>query len=180
MAVRDIVLYAENESVLRKESRPVQTLNRRIRKVIEDLKDTLRHHEEGVGLAAPQIGVHWQVVVVRLGGDPEGEAEAGPPQALLNPQIVEVGEKQRGFDGCLSFPNLYAETTRPHHLRVASLDEDGERAERTYEGFDAVVVHHEIDHLRGVLFIDHVESIEDMYQVYADEDGNLVRVPLGL
>ncbi|MFP3897437.1 MAG: peptide deformylase [Anaerolineales bacterium] len=179
MAVRDIVLYAENESVLRKESKPVHTLNRRIRRVIEDLKDTLQHHEEGVGLAAPQIGVHWQVVVVRLGGDAEGEKEAGPPQALINPEIVEAGGEQKGFDGCLSFPNLYAETTRPHHLRVTSLDEEGRRVERTYEGFDAVVVHHEIDHLQGVLFIDRVESIEDMYQVYPDEEGNLVRVSLG-
>ncbi len=179
MALRDIVLYAEDESVLRKESKPVQTLNRRIRGVIEDLKDTLLHHEEGVGLAAPQIGVHWQVVVVRLGGDPEGEREAALPQALINPQIMETGDQQRDFDGCLSFPNLYAETTRPHHLRVTSLDEEGRRVEHTYEGFDAVVVHHEIDHLQGVLFIDRVESIEDMYQVYSDEDGNLVRVPLG-
>ncbi len=179
MAVRDIVLYAENESVLRKECKPVQALNRRIREVVEDLKDTLRHHEEGVGLAAPQIGVHWQVVVVRLGGDLEGEKEAGPPQALINPQIVEVRDAQKDFDGCLSFPNLYAETMRPHHLRVASLDEEGQRVERIYEGFDAVIVHHEIDHLQEVLFIDRVESIEDMYQVYSDEDGNLIRVPLG-
>lgn len=178
MAVRDIVLYAENEAVLRKESKPVKALDLRIRKAIEDLKDTLRHHEEGVGLAAPQIGVHWQVVAVRPGGDPEGEKEAGPPQALINPQIVEAGDEGKDFDGCLSFPNLYAETVRPHHLRVVSLNEEGRRVEHTFDGFDAVVVHHEIDHLHGVLFIDRVESIEDMYQVYADEDGNLVRVPL--
>ncbi|MEA3407727.1 MAG: peptide deformylase [Chloroflexota bacterium] len=179
MAIRDIVLYAENEPVLRKKSKPVETLSRRIRGVVEDLKDTLNYHTNGIGLAAPQIGVHWQVVVVRLGGDPEGDKEAGPPRALINPQIVEAGDEWKDFDGCLSFPNLYAETTRPHHLRVVSLDEKGQRVERTYDGFDAVVVHHEIDHLHGVLFIDRVESIEDMYQVYPDRNGELVRVPLG-
>ena len=179
MAVRDIVLYAENESILRGESKPIRTLDRKIRRLIQDLKDTLAYHEDGIGLAAPQIGVHWQVVVVRLGGNPEDGGELGSPEALINPEIVEAGDEQRGFDGCLSFPNLYAETMRPHHLRVVSLDEEGRRLERTYDGFDAVVVHHEIDHLRGVLFIDRVESIEDMYQVYPDENGNLVRVPLG-
>jgi peptide deformylase len=178
MAVKDIVLYAEKESVLRKESRPVRTLNRRVRGIIKDLKDTLVYHENGVGLAAPQIAAHWQIVVVRLGGGPESDEEAGPPQALINPEIVGAGDEQKDFDGCLSFPNLYAETMRPHHLRVVSLDEQGRRVEHTYDGFDAVVIHHEIDHLHGVLFIDRVESIDDMYQVCPDENGNLVRVPL--
>jgi peptide deformylase len=179
MTARDIVLYAENEAVLRRESKPVQTPNHRTERVIADLKDTLAHRGDGVGLAAPQIGVHWQVVVVRLGADPEGEEGAGPPQVLINPEIVEARDAQRDFDGCLSFPNLYAETRRPHYLRVTSLNEEGRRVECKYDGFDAVVIHHEIDHLHGVLFIDRVESIEDMYQVCPDENGNSVRVPLG-
>jgi peptide deformylase len=180
MAVRDIVLYLENEAALRKRSRPVRSVNRRVRRLVRDLKDTLNDHPGGIGLAAPQIDAHSRVVVVRLGGGRHGGNgdEPSPPLALINPQVVEAGNEERDFDGCLSFPGLYGETVRPHHLRVTGLDEAGHPFDRLFEGFDAVVVHHEIDHLDGVLFIDRVESIEDLYRVRAGEDGELVRVPL--
>ncbi len=181
MAVRDIVLYLENEAALRKKSRPVRRVTRRIKKLARDLKDTLNDHTDGIGLAAPQIDVHSRVVVVRLGGgkDDEGNIqEPDPPIALIDPQIVEAGDEKRDFDGCLSFPGLYGETVRPHHLRVTGLDEAGHPFDRLFEGFDAVVVHHEIDHLDGVLFIDRVESIEDLYRVREGENGELVRVPV--
>jgi len=181
MAVRDIVLYLENEAALRKKSRPVRRVTRRVKKLVRDLKDTLNDDPGGIGLAAPQIDVHSQVVVVRLGGgqDDEGNAqEPDPPIALIDPQIVEAGDEQRDFDGCLSFPGLYGETVRPHYLRVTGLDEAGHPFDRVFEGFDAVVVHHETDHLDGVLFIDRVESIEDLYRVREGENGELVRVPV--
>jgi peptide deformylase len=183
MAVRDIVLYLENEVALRKKSQPVKRVTRRIKRLVQDLKDTLNDHANGIGLAAPQINVHSRVVVVRLGGgqDDEGNVrEPGPPMALINPQIVEAGDEKRDFDGCLSFPGLYGETVRPHRLRVTGLDEAGRPFNRVFEGFDAVVVHHEIDHLDGVLFIDRVENIEDLYQVREGEDGELVRVPMSV
>ena len=75
-------------------------------------------------------------------------------------------------------PGLYGETVRPHHLRVAGLDERGRPFDSAFQGFDAVVVHHEIDHLDGVLFIDRARSIEDLYQVRVDENGEPVRVPV--
>jgi peptide deformylase len=181
MAVRDIVLYLENEAALRKKSQPVGRVTRRVRRLVRDLKDTLNDHANGVGLAAPQIDVHSRVVVVRLGGgqDDEGNArEPDPPIALIDPQVVETGDEKRDFDGCLSFPGLYGETVRPHLLRVTGLDEAGHPFDRLFEGFDAVVVHHEIDHLEGVLFIDRVENIEDLYWVREDENGELVRVPV--
>ena len=81
-------------------------------------------------------------------------------------------------NGCLSLPGLYGETIRPHYLRVVGLDATGQAFDRVFEGFDAVVVHHELDHLDGVLFIDRVESLGDLYHIREDEDGNLVRVPL--
>lgn len=180
MAVRDIVLYLENEAALRTKSKPVRRVTRQVKKLVRDLKDTLDAHP-GIGLAAPQINVHSRVVVVRLGGgrdDDGNESEPGPPLALINPQVVEAGSEERDFDGCLSFPGLYGETARPHYLRVTGIDEAGHPFERVFEGFDAVVVHHEIDHLNGVLFIDRVESIEDLYQVREDEDGEMVRVPV--
>jgi peptide deformylase len=180
MAIRDIVLYLENEAALRKVSRPVGSVNRRVRKLVRDLKDTLNDHPDGIGLAAPQINTHSRVVVVRLGGGRDGGdgSEPGPPLALINPEVVEAGNEERDFDGCLSFPGLYAETVRPHYLRVTGLDETGHPSDRVFEGFDAVVVHHEIDHLKGVLFIDRVDCIEDLYRVREGEDGQLVRVPL--
>jgi peptide deformylase len=178
MAVRSIVLFREHEAALRRKSQPVRAINRRIQNLIQDLKDTLAHHPEGIGLSAPQINVHDRVIVVRLGGRGEAQRQPSPPVALINPEIVESGYEQKDFDGCLSFPGLYAETVRPHLLHVTGLDEWGRRFECILGGLDAVVVHHEIDHLDGVLFVDRVERIEDLYRVRLDQQGHLVRVPV--
>jgi peptide deformylase len=178
VAVRDIVLYAENKVALRKKSRPVKGVNQRVKGLVRDLKDTLNEHSQGIGLAAPQISIHNRVVVVRLGGARDNGTEPGPPIALINPKIIEASDEKRDFDGCLSFPGLFAETVRPHHLRVTGLDEEGKSFERVFEGFDAVVVHHEIDHLDGVLFIDRVKGIEDLYRMQLTENGKWVRVPV--
>ena len=151
MAVRDVVLYLENEVALRRKSKPVRNVDRQVRRLVQDLKDTLNNHPNGIGLAAPQIDVHSRVVVVRLGGgrDNEGnEREPDPPLALINPQIVHAEDEKRDFDGCLSFPGLYGQTVRPHWLRVTGQAEAGTPFDRVFEGFDAVVVHHEIDHLK--------------------------------
>jgi peptide deformylase len=178
MAVKPIVLYSENEAALRKKSEPVRTVNRRVKKLVQDLKDTLLDRGDGIGLASPQINVHSRVVVVRLGSHNEAKEAPDPPVALINPEIVEEGDDQRDFDGCLSFPGLFAETVRPHRLRVTGLDEWGKPFDRVFEGFDAVLVHHEIDHLNGILFIDRVAKPEDLYRIKENEKGELVRVPV--
>jgi len=178
MAIREIVAYPEDAEVLRTESAPVRTITGRVRRLVQDLVDTLNAHPEGVGLAAPQIAAHSRVIVVRLGGGQEGRSEPGPPIPLINPEIVEAADERTDFDGCLSLPGLYGETVRPHTLRVNGLDEAGYPFDQVFEGFDAVVVHHEIDHLNGVLFIDRVERMEDLYHVRERENGELVRVPL--
>ncbi len=178
MAVREIVLYPEDAEILHRKSRRAGGMTEPIARLVEDLKDTLNAHPEGIGLAAPQIAAHRRVVVVRLGGGGEEGSEPGPPLALIDPEIVEAGDEKQDFDGCLSLPGLYGQTRRPHYLRVRGLHEDGDRFEVVFEGFDAVVVHHELDHLDGVLFIDRVEQIEDLYHLRETEDGVLVRVPL--
>ncbi len=178
MSVRDIVLYAENPAPLRRRSKPVKGMNRHTRKLIQDLKDTLNAHADGIGLAAPQIDVHFRVVLVRLNAGNEAGDEPDPPIALVNPKIIEAADEQVDYDGCLSFPGIFADTVRPHHLRVTGLDEEGKPFNRLFTGFDAVVVHHEIDHLNGVLFIDRVEKFEDLYRLREDEDGRFHRVPL--
>jgi peptide deformylase len=178
MAVMEIGLYPESADVLRKKSEPVGSVTGRVRRLVRDLKDTLNAHPEGIGLASPQISVHSRVVVVRLGGGRNDASEPGPPLPLISPEVIEARDEEEDFDGCLSFPGLYGVTVRPHCPRVTALDEAGQHFDRIFEGFDAVVVHHEIDHLDGVLFIDRVERLEDLYYVRETEEGELVRVPL--
>lgn len=180
MAVREILLYPKDKDALRERSEPVCTLNRQTRHLIKDLKDTLLAHPDGIGLAAPQINVHQRVVLVQLGGRSDASSEPGPPMALVNPEIAEASDECADFDGCLSFPGLFGETVRPHFLRVSGLDERGHPFDRIYEGFDAVVVHHELDHLEGVLFIDRIRSFDDLYRIYFDDRGNPVRVSMSL
>jgi len=178
MAVREILLYLAHSDALRKKSRPVQGIDRKTIALIEDLKDTLSADPDGIGLAAPQINVHQRVVVVCLGSREVENCKPGPPLALVNPKIVAAADERKDFDGCLSFPGLFGETIRPHYLRVTGLDENGEPFDRVYEGFDAVVIHHEIDHLDGILFVDRVESMEDLYRIHKSENGEFSKISL--
>lgn len=179
MAVREILRYPKDKAGLRKQSRPIPEVNREVTSLIADLKETLLAHPEGIGLAAPQINRHLRAVVVRLGSSGDGEiSQPGPPLALLNPEIIAAGDPRLDFDGCLSFPGLYGETVRPHYLHVTGWDEEGQPFRRVFEGFDAVLVHHEIDHLDGVLFIDRANSPDDLYRIGKDEEGENLRLSL--
>lgn len=176
MAVREIVQYRDHKVALRQVSRPVARLTPKVHRLIKDLKDTLMAGSDGIGLAAPQINNHKRIVVVCLGVESDGEWQAGPPVALINPEIIEASDDRTDFDGCLSFPNLYGETIRPHHLRVTGLNEMGHPLDRVCDGFNAVLVHHEVDHLNGILFIDRIASPQSLYAIRVDENGNLTRV----
>lgn len=180
MAIRKILLYSQNEKALRKVSSPVEQFGNNTQRLIKDLKDTLDSSSDGIGLAAPQINVLQRIVVVRLGVGGDASDEPGQPIVLINPVIIATGEERKDFDGCLSFPGLYGETVRPHNLRVTGLDEDGVPFDRDYQGFDAVVVHHEMDHLDGVLFIDRIENPEDLYWFETNDQGEVVRVSAAL
>ena len=171
MAVRPIVLYKTNEAELRQKSEPIADGSSRAQKTISDLKDTLLHHGNGVGLAAPQIGVHQRAIAVCFGAG--NGKKIGPPVGVINPVIVEAGRELPDFDGCLSLPGLYAETVRPHFIRLQGIDDSGETFEWTLYGFDAVVVHHEVDHLDGVLFIDRVSSPDKLYTAAEAQGVNL-------
>jgi hypothetical protein len=117
-------------------------------------------------------------VIVQLGSaEQSGEAQR-KFTALVNPVILEADQERRDFDGCLSFPGLFGETIRPHSLRLSGLDEQGQPFERTFEGFDAVVIHHEVDHLDGVLFIDRIERMQDLYRLEKDPSGKSIRAPV--
>jgi peptide deformylase len=180
MTVRKILIYPESKKELRQVSEPVEEVTPYVKSIIRDLKQTLKAHGDGIGLAAPQINIHKRVVIACVGGEKEGEWEAGPPMALVDPVILMEADEKKDFDGCLSFPGLYGNTVRPHRLRVTGLDENGNPFDETFEGFNAVVVHHEIDHLNGVLFIDRIGAPEDLYRYQKDESGELVKVPVGI
>lgn len=168
MTIKTILQYPNDSDLLRKKSAAVKRIDSPTKRLIQDLKDTLLDNP-GAGLAAPQIGVHQQVIVVRFGQD-DGEME--PPIALVNPVIVRAGEPAKGFDGCLSIPNLFSwETLRPEWLEFRAMNEQGKFFSLTVDGIDARLVHHEIDHLDGVLFIDHVKRMSDLYRLIETEDG---------
>ena len=151
--IREIVKYGAN--VLRQKASPVETVDDAIAALIDDLFDSMKS-SDGVGLAAPQIGVLKQVIVVDL-----SRQEGGPPPiALVNPRIVNQEGKVVGEEGCLSLPDLYADVERSATVEVDSLDASGRPFAFSADGYYARVLQHEIDHLNGKLFIDHISPLK--------------------
>lgn len=168
MAVRKILKYPQDEARLRRKSSEVKRMDAATKSLIQDLKDTLAT-QAGAGLAAPQIGVYKQVTLVRFGQD---QGEMQPPLVLINPVIVERGEMVKGFDGCLSLPGLCTwDTLRPAWLVFTARDEQWHKIKMRVEGIDARVVDHEIDHLKGTLFIDRMDSASRLFVIKKGEDG---------
>ena len=176
MTVQKILLYPKDEAALRRKSLPVKRLDDEVKALIGDLKDTLAT-QAGAGLAAPQIGVLKRVVLVRFGQD---QGEIGPPIALINPMITAAGPLGKGFDGCLSMPGLATwDTLRPTWLAFTARDENWKQIKMRVEGIDAIVVHHEVDHLNGVLFLDRMEKGGKLHVAQKDENGEDRFVELG-
>lgn len=145
-------ILIEGDAALRLKSRPVSVINDRIITLLDDMTETMRL-ADGCGLAAPQVGVLRRVVVI--------ETEPGHVLELINPVITERKGEQRELEGCLSVPGRQGYTHRPAYVRVEALDRDGQM--RTYEGEGllARAFCHEIDHLDGILYIDHAEMTEE-------------------
>ena len=148
MALRNIRI--DDDPILRKVSRPVEKLDQRTQTLIDDMFDTM-YDAEGVGLAAPQVGVLKQVVVIDTGEEDE-------KMVLINPEIIREEGEQRGQEGCLSFPGKAGFVTRPNVVTVRALDREGNIFEKTGEGLLARAFCHEIDHLKGQVYIDKVEE----------------------
>jgi peptide deformylase len=142
MALRTII--EEGDPKLRKISRRVDDINERICTLLDDMAQTM-YEAEGVGLAAPQVGILRRVVVIDIG---EGLIE------LINPEILEQSGVQRGPEGCLSCPGVSGYVDRPDRVVVRGQNRQGETVTYEAEGFLARAMCHEIDHLEGVLFID--------------------------
>ncbi|MBQ1862598.1 MAG: peptide deformylase [Clostridia bacterium] len=152
MALREIV--KEGYESLSKISKPVTTFDSRLELLIKDMKDTLTN-ADGLGLAAPQIGVLRRVIVIV-----DGETEQ--LVALVNPEITNASGTQNATEGCLSVPGVWGRTERPAEVTVKAQDSKGEWFEITRTGITAVCLCHEIDHLNGILFREHViEYLEE-------------------
>ncbi len=177
MAVKRLMYYPGDETRLRQVSKPVANLkNKRLKRLIQDLKDTLES-QPGAAIAAPQIGALKRVTVVKFGQNDDADEE--PMLTLINPEIIEAGAPETGFDGCLSIPDVYTwDTPRPSWIRFRALGEDGEGIIRRVDGMDARVIHHEIDHLDGVLFLDRLQDKNELYTPMSGENGKTKMVRL--
>jgi len=146
MAVRNV--REDGDEILRKKSREVEVVDDRIRQLLDDMVDTM-HHYNGVGLSAVQVGILKRLVVIDLYDD------KGPIK-LVNPVIVKTKGEQEVEEGCLSFPNQYAKLVRPLEVVAEALDENGEKIRIKAKGLLAQAICHELDHLDGILFVDHM------------------------
>ncbi|PJZ69559.1 peptide deformylase [Leptospira perolatii] len=160
MSVRKILKIGD--PILRKVSEPVhpdELQTKEFKKLIRDMFDTMRF-AEGVGLAAPQIGVLKQLVVV--GTDPKEdfpEESKVPEKIIINPVITPLTDKVDGnWEGCLSVPGMRGLVERPNKIRMKWMDEKGNEHDQIIEGYQAVVYQHECDHLHGVLYVDKLKS----------------------
>ncbi|RLC33026.1 peptide deformylase [Candidatus Woesebacteria bacterium] len=157
---------------LRKVSKPVNKIDKKILLLISDLKETLLAHKnpEGVGLAAPQIGKNLRIFVMR-----DGEKL----KTVINPEIISTSkvkaptkknDKNEILEGCLSIPHYYGPLRRGEEIKIKYLNEDGQKITETFKEFPAQIVQHEIDHLNGFLFVDRLlEQKRPLYQIKGDE-----------
>jgi peptide deformylase len=154
MALRDILVIPDKR--LRAVSKPVETVNAQVRALAEDMLETM-YEAPGIGLAAIQVGEPLRLVTMDLAKKDEGKA----PQVFINPEIVWSSDETNVHEeGCLSIPEYYEDVERPAKVRVKYLDLEGKPHEVEAEGVFATCIQHEIDHLNGVLFIDHISKLK--------------------
>ena len=178
MSLRTIVKIDDDNPVLRAVTQRVPGVSRRIRDLMDDMLETMRD-AEGVGLAAPQIGLDLQVIVVEVPEDLE-EPE-GPTRlwTLANPRILSQSEAmEEGREACLSIPDLFGDVPRHIDIVVEALDRFGRTQQLALSGFEARVFQHEIDHLHGILYPDRVTGPDKLYYLEEDAEGNWVKVPV--
>ena len=146
MAIRN--LRYEGDEILKKRSREIEVIDDKIKELAEDMMETM-HKWDGLGLAAPQVGVLKRIIVIDL-------YEEGTQYTLINPTIVKSKGMQEVEEGCLSFPNKYGRVERPKELTVEALDLDGKKVRIKAKDLLAQALAHEIDHLNGVVFTEKI------------------------
>lgn len=155
MAILPLVIAPDKR--LETRSEPVKEVNDDLRKFMDDMVETMRA-EEGIGLAAVQVGVLKRILVMEI---PDEEKQEDILYYLVNPEIIESSEEKNTYDeGCLSFPSQRAKVIRPKRVTVKSLDYNGKEQILKCDDLLSTCVQHEIDHLNGVVFIDHVSKMK--------------------
>jgi len=159
MALRPIIEVPDPR--LRLVSTPVDTVDDELRALIADMFDTM-YDAPGIGLAAIQVGVPKRVIVMDLQEQvDEEEKPIREPRVFINPEILEPAEEQSIYtEGCLSVPDQFADVERPARCRVKWLDEQGQAHDEQFEGLLATCIQHEMDHLEGIVFIDHLSRLK--------------------
>ena len=154
MSIKPLIILPD--PILRQVSKPVERVDGDLRKLADDMLDTM-YDAPGIGLAAIQVGEPRRLLVIDLAK----EGEPPEPHVFINPEILESADQRSVYEeGCLSIPDYYAEVERPASMRVKYLDRDGKLQEMQAEGLMATCLQHEIDHLNGVLFIDHISKLK--------------------
>ena len=151
MAILEILVYPDKR--LRKIAKPVELVDDSIRTLVKDMTETM-YDANGIGLAATQVNVHKQVIVMDLSED------RNEPRVLINPTIIEKDGEQIYDEGCLSVPEYYAPIKRAESVKLTALDEQGEIYELEAEGLLAVCIQHEMDHLLGKVFVDYLSRLK--------------------
>jgi peptide deformylase len=159
MAIRPILEVPD--PLLRQISTPVEKVDDEIRALIADMFETM-YDAPGIGLAAIQVGVPKRILVIDLQEpEEEGGEPVRDPRVFINPEILDSSDQDVPYtEGCLSVPDQYAEVDRPDRIRARWLDENGDSHEADIEGLLATCLQHEMDHLEGVLFIDHLSRLK--------------------
>jgi peptide deformylase len=151
-------IYTAPDPLLKTISTPVEEVNDDIRKLVDDMFETM-YDAPGIGLAAIQVGVQKRLLVLDVVG--KGGDELPQPMALINPEITWVSDHDATYEeGCLSVPEHYADVIRPAEIEVTYLDVDGKSQKLKADGLLAVCIQHEIDHLDGILFVDHISALK--------------------
>jgi peptide deformylase len=154
MALRDILILPDKR--LRQVSDPVKKIDAGVRKLVEDMFETM-YDAPGIGLAAIQVGTPKRVITMDLAK----KEEPKNPQVFINPEILWTSEEKAIYEeGCLSIPEYYGDVERPAHVKVKYLDLEGKPREIEANGLLAICLQHEIDHLNGILFIDHLSKLK--------------------
>ena len=144
------------DPVLRQKAKRVPTVDKSVQRLIDDMVETMQQ-ANGAGLAAPQVGVSLRVIVLQVPGE--------EPIAIVNPEIVKRTGEQEVAEGCLSFPGYAGEIKRSASVTVKGLDRQGKPTRIKATGLMAEALQHEIDHLNGILYIDHLESQDKLYKI---------------
>jgi peptide deformylase len=146
------------DRVLRQPAKRVNKINEEIRQIAVQMLQTM-YSEDGIGLAAPQVGINKQLIVIDL----ELKDQSKPPLILINPEIKSTGgDIVTGEEGCLSIPEVFFDIKRPDQIAIAYRDEEGKPQTLVTEGLLARVIQHEMDHLNGVLFVDRVSNTPEL------------------